>query len=124
MRFQTIARYHYRSTHGALVIYDVTNYASFEGLSKCLDGINIDGDEMQTIVVGNKCDLQDQRQVSIETAQALANGMGIPYVETSAKTNVNVEQTFLALTALVKEDFERDMYNDIYNTVNLSGSSR
>lgn len=98
--------------------------ASFEGLSKCLDGINIDGDEMQTIVVGNKCDLQDQRQVSIETAQALANGMGIPYVETSAKTNVNVEQTFLALTALVKEDFERDMYNDIYNTVNLSGSSR
>lgn len=53
-----------------------------------------DSEKVPIVLVGNKCDLVDQRKVSKEKAQGLATEIGCVYYETSAKNNTNVSETF------------------------------
>lgn len=54
------------------------------------------------ILIGNKCDWDDKRTVSTERGQALADELGIPFLEVSAKANINVEKAFFSLAADIK----------------------
>lgn len=55
------------------------------------------------ILIGNKCDWEEKRQVSTEQGQALANELGIPFMEVSAKTNINIEKAFYSLAGDIKK---------------------
>ena len=55
------------------------------------------------ILIGNKCDWEEKRAVSTEQGQALADELGIPFMEVSAKTNVNVERAFFSLASDIKK---------------------
>ena len=55
------------------------------------------------ILIGNKCDWEEKRQVSTERGQQLADELGIPFLEVSAKSNVNVEKAFYSLAADIKK---------------------
>jgi GTPase SAR1 family protein len=55
------------------------------------------------ILIGNKCDWEDKRAVSTEQGQALADELGIPFLEVSAKSNINVDKAFYSLAADIKK---------------------
>ena len=55
------------------------------------------------ILIGNKCDWEEKRAVSTERGQELANELGIPFMEVSAKSNINVENAFYNLAADIKK---------------------
>lgn len=55
------------------------------------------------ILIGNKCDWEEKRAVSTEQGQALANELGIPFMEVSAKSNINVEKAFFSLASDIKK---------------------
>lgn len=55
------------------------------------------------ILIGNKCDWEEKRAVSTEQGQALADELGIPFMEVSAKSNINVEKAFFSLAADIKK---------------------
>ena len=55
------------------------------------------------ILIGNKCDWEEKRQVSTEQGQSLANELGIPFMEVSAKSNINVEKAFFSLATDIKK---------------------
>jgi GTPase SAR1 family protein len=55
------------------------------------------------ILIGNKCDWEEKRAVSTQQGQALANELGIPFLEVSAKTNVNIEKAFCSLASDIKK---------------------
>jgi Ras-related protein Rab-8A len=55
------------------------------------------------ILIGNKCDWEDRRVVSTERGQQLADELGIPFLEVSAKSNINVEKAFYSLAADIKK---------------------
>lgn len=55
------------------------------------------------ILIGNKCDWEDKRAVSTEQGQALADELGIPFMEVSAKSNINVDKAFYSLAADIKK---------------------
>lgn len=55
------------------------------------------------ILIGNKCDWEEKRAVSTEQGQALADELGIPFLEVSAKTNKNIEEAFFSLAADIKK---------------------
>jgi GTPase SAR1 family protein len=55
------------------------------------------------ILIGNKCDWEEKRAVSTEQGQALADELGIPFMEVSAKTNINVEKAFFSLASDIKK---------------------
>jgi GTPase SAR1 family protein len=55
------------------------------------------------ILIGNKCDWEEKRAVSTEQGQALADELGIPFLEVSAKSNINVDQAFYSLASDIKK---------------------
>ena len=66
---------------------------------------------MRKILIGNKCDWEEKRAVSTEQGQALADELGIPFLEVSAKSNINVDKAFYSLASDIKKrlsDASRD----------------
>ncbi|XP_033141721.1 ras-related protein RABD2c isoform X2 [Brassica rapa] len=102
-RFRTITSSYYRGAHGIIVTYDVTDQESFNNVKQWLNEIDRYASEnVNKLLVGNKCDLTSQKVVSTETAKAFADELGIPFLETSAKNATNVEEAFMAMTAAIK----------------------
>ncbi|KAG6508332.1 hypothetical protein ZIOFF_033706 [Zingiber officinale] len=102
-RFRTITSSYYRGAHGIIVVYDVTDQESFNNVKQWLNEIDrYASDNVNKLLVGNKCDLLENKVVSYETAKAFADEIGIPFLETSAKNATNVEQAFMAMTAAIR----------------------
>lgn len=101
-RFGAVRPMYYRGALGAILVFDLTNYASFEHLLKWIEevrkNINI---EIPLLLVGNKSDLTDQRAVSIEEVNDFAKDFNLRYIETSAKTGESVDDCFYVLTCLM-----------------------
>ena len=55
------------------------------------------------ILIGNKCDWEEKRVVTTEQGQALADELGIPFLEVSAKSNINIDKAFYSLAADIKK---------------------
>ncbi|KAF2617155.1 hypothetical protein F2Q68_00042926, partial [Brassica cretica] len=103
-RFRTITSSYYRGAHGIIIVYDVTDQESFNNVKQWLSEIDrYASDNVNKLLVGNKCDLAENRAVPYETAKAFADEIGIPFMETSAKDATNVEQAFMAMSASIKE---------------------
>lgn len=64
------------------------------------------------ILIGNKCDWEDKRVVSTEQGQALADELGIPFLEVSAKSNINIDKAFYSLAADIKKRLIDSSKND------------
>ncbi|KAK4789414.1 hypothetical protein SAY86_020733 [Trapa natans] len=124
-RFRTITSSYYRGAHGIIVVYDVTDQESFNNVKQWLSEIDRYASEnVNKLLVGNKSDLSAQKVVSYETAKALADEIGIPFMETSAKNSTNVEQAFMAMTAAIKDRMASQpagMNNARPPTVNIRG---
>ncbi|OMO69613.1 Small GTPase superfamily [Corchorus capsularis] len=103
-RFRTITSSYYRGAHGIIIVYDVTDQESFNNVKQWLNEIDrYASDNVNKLLVGNKCDLTANKVVSYETAKAFADEVGIPFMETSAKDSTNVEQAFMAMAASIKD---------------------
>ena len=89
----------YRGAHGVIVVFDVTNQTSFNNLKHWIQEISYYCDNVNTMIIGNKCDLVEQRVVDYDSAKAVAGD--IPYFEMSAKNSINVEQIFLRFVAQI-----------------------
>lgn len=102
-RFRTITSSYYRGAHGIIIVYDVTDEESFKHVKDWLAEINkFATNNVNKLLVGNKCDLAAKKVVSYETAKAYADELGIPLLETSAKDATNVEQAFMTMTSEIK----------------------
>lgn len=85
-----------------MLVYDVTQARSFDNINKWLRNIDdhASGDVVK-MLIGNKCDMDDRRCIDRARGEALAREHAIPFLETSAKNNVNVEKAFLEITRLI-----------------------
>ncbi|KAE8213324.1 hypothetical protein CF319_g5357 [Tilletia indica] len=102
-RFRTITTAYYRGAMGILLVYDVTDEKSFGNVRTWYSNIEQHASEgVSKILVGNKSDWDDHRVVTEEQGRALAQELGLKYIETSAKTNSNVEEAFFSLARDVK----------------------
>lgn len=91
-RFRTITYSFYKQANGVIVTFDVTNATSFNNVKNWLESIYQHADpNIVKALVGNKIDLDD-RAVSTEEAKRLADQHKMPYFETSAKLNQNVDE--------------------------------
>jgi len=104
--FRSITRSYYRGAQGVLLVYDVTRRESFEYLSSWLEECQENGDRNITIVlVGNKCDLTEERVISYEEGKKFADDHGILFLEASAKTAANVEEAFVRTSRLIYDKY-------------------
>jgi Ras-related protein Rab-1A len=94
-RFRTIISSYYKGAHGILLMFDVTDYDSFESLENWLIEIEKNANKnVIKLLIGNKIDLEENRKVSYNQAKDFADSNGIQYIETSVKLNTNVNQAF------------------------------
>merc|ERR1719343_1277374 len=97
-RFRTITSSYYRRAHGVVVTYDITDRTSFDHVRQWLGEIEkYAAPGTKALIVGNKCDLSSKRVISFDEGQALADALGLEFVETSARLAHNVEAAFAAL---------------------------
>eukprot|EP00921_Rhytidocystis_pertsovi_P001983 GHVQ01003377.1.p1 GENE.GHVQ01003377.1~~GHVQ01003377.1.p1 ORF type:complete len:237 (-),score=34.37 GHVQ01003377.1:1623-2333(-) len=103
-RFRTITPAYFRSAMGVVLTYDVTSAESFSNLRRWLRNVDDYADgNVHKILIGNKCDLENKREVSTQRGEALAAECGMPFFEASAKDNTNVEAAFMSVANLVRE---------------------
>ena len=101
-RFSSIRPMYYRGSLGAVLVFDLTNYASFEHLPQWIEEVRANIKyEIPLLLVGNKSDLMDQRTISIEEINQFTKAFNLYYIEASTKTGENVEEAFEALTRLI-----------------------
>ena len=94
--FRCIVRSFFRGAAAVLLVYDVTRRATLEHVRSWLDDVRGISTETPTVVlVGNKCDAEEAREVGSEEGHAFANEHGLLFVETSAKEKHNVAEAFL-----------------------------
>ncbi|VDM45220.1 unnamed protein product [Toxocara canis] len=98
-KFHALGPIYYRDSHGALLIYDITDLHSFEKVKLWVKELRrMLGDSVVLLIVGNKTDLSRNRNVEQEVAIEYAKLVGAEHCETSAKDNVGINQAFEQLT--------------------------
>ncbi|KAL9062179.1 MAG: hypothetical protein Q9157_009153 [Trypethelium eluteriae] len=101
-----------RTGEGFLLVYSITSRQSFEEIQTFQQQILRvkDKDYFPIIVVGNKCDLESERQVSTQEGQQLARNFGCKFIETSAKSRINVDNAFYDIVREIRR-YNREMAN-------------
>ena len=102
-RFKTITSSYYKGAHGIIVVYDITDRESFSNIQTWMAEVEKHAsDNISRILVGNKSDLEGQRQVFFEEGQELADHYCVRFMEASAKDSKNVEQVITLMTREIK----------------------
>merc|ERR1719261_2198768 len=97
-RFRSLIPSYIRDSSVAVVVYDTTARASFLDSAKWIADVRAErGDDVVVVLVGNKTDLGDRRQVSVEEGEAKASEDGLMFIETSAKAGFNIKALFRKL---------------------------
>jgi small GTP-binding protein len=104
-RFRTIAKSYYKGAHGIILIYDVTNRKTYDNIKKWLNQIRDEAsNRISIILVANKIDCEDTRQVTKEEGETLAKASNLPIFEASAKDSINVNESFQFLIEKINEN--------------------
>ncbi|OAY34855.1 hypothetical protein MANES_12G052200v8 [Manihot esculenta] len=108
-RFRAVTSAYYRGAVGVLIVYDITRRTSFDSVKRWLDELT-----MARMLVGNKCDLENIRDVSVEEGKDLAEEESLFFMETSALDSTNVQTAF--------EVVIREIYNNLSKKILNSDS--
>jgi Ras-related protein Rab-2A len=110
--FRSITRAYYKNSVCAIVVYDITNRESFNNISSWIEDCrNQSPKTVFLVLVGNKNDLDDKRQVNYDEGMELANKNKMLFYETSAKVGTNVEEMFLKSAKSIDEKIKQGFYD-------------
>ncbi len=109
-KFRVMSRSYYQKAHGMILACAINNLDSFKNIRVWLNAMRNsvrEDSKIQLVIIGNKCDLEDERQVSESELKEKADELGIEYFLTSAKDGQGIDEAFDHIFKLV--------YNSIYN---------
>ena len=111
-RYKSITAAYYKGAKGALIVYDITQKDSFENINKWMSEVRDKSTkDLKILIVGNKTDLVDERQVSTEEALSKAKELESPVMEASALDGNNVKAAFY--------DLLKEMYKEIKKKIDI-----
>ena len=107
-RYKAITSVYYKGAKGAFIVYDITSRKTFENIDKWIGEIKErTTDDVKLIIIGNKTDLNNEREIKSEEALIKYQDMDIPLIETSALEDTNVNEAFINLIKIVYKDIAR-----------------
>ena len=112
-RYNSVNKNLFQKVQGVIIMYDITNRASFENINKWLYLLSQNVSDKAKILVGSKLDLSEEKRiVTEEEGQNLADKNNMPFYETSSKTGENVEKIFFTLAQNIYENLSNENIND------------
>lgn len=112
--FRSLVKSYYRDTCIVFLVYDVSNMFTFISLNTWYKDIADLSNNPRIILIGNKCDLTEDRQVSFEEGHQFARDNNMPFIETSAKLAQNIDDAFLMIVDKTLQDIENGSL-DVYS---------
>ena len=110
-KYQNIWKSCLRGADGVFLIYDITNRANFENLkNKYIKAVEGPPEDIKYIIVGNKMDLENARDISREEVKAFCNGKNIKEFEVSSELNINIDLCFNTLVELIIGNKSKDEF--------------
>ena len=107
-RYRSISLNAIKNTQGVILMYDITNKKTFDAITKWIkDIIDAKGKDFPIVLLGNKCDMETERQVTKDEGEKLAQKYNLSFFETSNKTGTNVEEARLELINKIFETKEK-----------------
>jgi len=120
-RFRAVTSAYYRGAVGALIVYDISRKATFENVGRWLDELRVHSDaSVVVMLVGNKCDLENIREVTKEEATAFAQKENLSFIETSAMNATNVVDAF---QTVVKEIYRLVSKKSLTSSVSMKSNT-
>ena len=108
-RYKSITSAYYKGAKGAFVVYDISRKSTFDNVDKWINELKNNGSEdVFILLVGNKSDLNDQREISEEEVKKKAEVYNIAFCETSALKGKNIEFAFESLIDKITEKLEKE----------------
>ncbi|KAG2669701.1 hypothetical protein I3843_14G043700 [Carya illinoinensis] len=134
-RFRAVTSAYYRGAVGALIVYDISRRTTFDSVKRWLEELSTHCDTtMARMLVGNKCDLENIRDVSVEEGKSLAEAEGLFFMETSALDATNVQTAFeivireiyinISRKVLNSDSYKAELSVNRVSLVNGAGSSK
>lgn len=112
-RYRSITSTYYKGSKGCFIVYDITQNSTFESVDRWYNEMKKTADpNISIILVGNKCDLDSQRQVSKEAGEEKAKTLNMPFFETSALANIQIEKVFNSMIEDIHEKYSKLQKND------------
>ena len=108
-RYKSITTAYYKGSKGALVVYDISRKSTFENVDKWIGELKTNGNkDVRIILVGNKADLEDKRQIQTDEVAKKAEQYNIAFCETSALDGRNIEHAFDCLVNEISKIVEKE----------------
>ncbi len=113
-KYHSLAPMYYRGAQVAIIVYDITNKNSFLTLKRWVKELKLHGPpDILIAIVGNKSDLSGNRKVSFNQAKAYADEINALCIETSAKTNSNINELFINISNQIPEQKKNDNFSNV-----------
>ena len=110
-RFRTITKSYYKDANGIILTYDISNSDSLKNIQNWMKLIEQNAEDgVCKILVGNKCDLEN-RVIQKEEGEKIAQDFGMKFFETSAKSDINVDEAFNCLVSMILEKNQKKSLN-------------
>ncbi len=110
-RFRTITKSYYKDANGIILTYDISNSDSLKNIQNWMKLIEQNAEDgVCKILVGNKCDLEN-RVIQKEEGEKIAQDFGMKFFETSAKSDINVDEAFNCLVSMILEKNQKNSLN-------------
>ncbi len=111
-KFRAIIKDYYINCSFAIIVYDITDKNSFESVGQWVKDCKTYGNKnMHIVLVGNKTDLENERKVSTEEGQNLANEFNMDFFEISAQTGENIENIFQKICEFISDNIDAGNYD-------------
>ena len=131
-RYKSLAPNMIRKSDGIIIMYDITNYSSFNSVPEYIDKIKeLKGDKFPIILIGNKIDKERERLVSEDEGKSLAEQYGIDFIEISNREGINIEEAGMNIVNRVIEErknnklkFSQSLNSSKYSNIDGDGCNR
>ena len=125
-RYKSITNAYYKGSKGAFIVYDISRKTTFENVDKWIGELKDNASEdVHIMIVGNKSDLEDKREVNTEEVAKKAEQYKIAFCETSALKGKNIEFAFESLVNEITKNVENERKTEVKTeeeskTINLN----
>jgi len=119
-RYRSLAPMYYRGAKAAVIVYDITDEDTFKGAKTWVSEIKKKSNNCLILLVGNKVDLTNNRKVDIHMVKEYVESNNLIYMESSAKTGLNVDKIFTTIAENIPEDNEQNEHEPINEIVNVN----